>query len=133
MVRSAPYAVEPQNPAHVYHHTELVTHLVDQVARDQHHVVTALAQGREAHLHHVEAVVEVIPELPLLDRRLEVDVCRRDDANIHRLALCRADLGDRALLQNTQQLDLEVERHLADFIEEDRAAVCGLELPLTRR
>jgi hypothetical protein len=34
-----------------------------------------------------------------------------------------------ALLQDAQQLALQVERNLADFVEEDRAAVSELEPP----
>ena len=38
-----------------------------------------------------------------------------------------ADPGDLVLLQGAQQLDLQIERHLADLIKEQRAAVGRLE------
>jgi hypothetical protein len=46
-----------------------------------------------------------------------------------------ADALDLALLQHAQDLGLRRERHVADFVEEDRAAVAEFELaqPLHRR
>ena len=40
---------------------------------------------------------------------------------------------DLALLQDAQQLDLHVARDLADLVEEQRAAVRGLEAAVARR
>ena len=41
-----------------------------------------------------------------------------------------ADGQDLALLQDAQQLDLHGRRHVADLVEEERAAVGDLEQPL---
>src|SRR5437867_10020863 len=38
-----------------------------------------------------------------------------------------ADALDLSLLENPQQRDLRLRGQLADFIQEDRAAICGLE------
>ena len=46
-----------------------------------------------------------------------------DDAHVHRGGLQRADGGYLALGQNPQQPRLRTERHVADFIEEQRAAM----------
>ena len=44
-----------------------------------------------------------------------------------------ADAEDDALLERAQQLHLEVERQLADLVEEERALVGRLELAGPRR
>ncbi len=43
--------------------------------------------------------------------------------------LVRADGAHLAVLQDPQQLRLHLERHVADFVEEDRPAVCRDEVP----
>ena len=53
---------------------------------------------------------------------------RGDDAHVDRLHLAAADAGELALLQHAQQLGLGVERHVADLVEEERAAARLLEL-----
>ena len=76
----------------------------------------------------LQPVVEVLPEAR---RRAtscgEVAVGRGDDAHVDRAARVLADAADLALLQHAQQLDLHRRRHLADLVEEQRAAVRRLE------
>src|SRR5213592_2848383 len=46
---------------------------------------------RQGHTHHVEAIVQVLAQLALRDRPLEVAVRRRDHAHVDRVRLGRAD------------------------------------------
>ncbi len=101
--------------------------------RDDEHVVAALAQRRQEEVHDVEAVVEVLAEAPGADLLLEDAVGRRDDADVDLLGLAVADAEDDALLQRAQQLHLQVQRQLADLVEEERALVGDLELAGPRR
>ncbi|MNL22668.1 hypothetical protein D3C87_1440240 [compost metagenome] len=48
---------------------------------------------------------------------------RRNDAHVDALGLVAAHALEGALLQHAQQLDLHRQRHVADFIEEQGAAV----------
>ena len=43
------------------------------------------------------------------------------------MACVAADRADQVLLQHAQQLDLQAHRHVADLIEQQRAAFGGLE------
>ncbi len=86
-----------------------------------------LAERRHAHADDGEAVVEVVAEAALVDLALEVAVRRRDDAHVDALRCDVADAPDLALLERAQELRLELERELADLVEEDRAAVGRLE------
>ena len=65
--------------------------------------------------------------MPSRDGALDVDVGRRDDAHVDFDGAARADRPHLAFLQHAQQLDLQRRRHLADFVEEHRAGVRGLE------
>ena len=57
---------------------------------------------------------------------------RRDDAHVDRNRLRRADRPHLAFLQHAQELDLQRQRHVADLVEQKRAAVRGLEQALVR-
>src|SRR5262249_22206139 len=71
--------------------------------------------------------VKVTPELTRLDRNLQFYVGRCDESHVHRDRLARPDADDLLLLQYPQELHLQVQRHVADLIEEQRAAVGCLE------
>ncbi len=83
---------------------------------------------RQLDREHVEPVVEIGPEGALVDPLLQVDIGRGDDAKIDFGDLVRSDWLDFALLQHAQQLDLQLQRHFADLVEEQGAAVGGPEL-----
>src|ERR1700682_723647 len=53
-----------------------------------------------------------------------------DDTDIYRCAPCLADLFDFVFLNQTQQLNLELQRQLSDFIQKYRSAFGCLNLPL---
>ena len=75
----------------------------------------------------IEAVVEILAELLLRDRLLQVAVRRGDDADIRPDRGVAADAGEFTLLQHAQELALDGERHLPDLVEEEGAAVALLE------
>ena len=89
--------------------------------------------GGQTDVHDVEPVVEILAEAAALDLVLEDAVRRGDDADVDLLGLAVADAEDDALLERAQQLHLEVERQLADLVEEERALVGRLELAGPRR
>ena len=80
----------------------------------------------------LEPIVEVLPEMA--GRRVggEVAVGRRDDAHVDLDRRRPADALELLLLEHAQQLGLEVEPHLGDFVEQQRAAVRALERALRR-
>ena len=93
----------------------------------QRDVVAALAQRRQRDLRDVQAEEEIPPELPLLDHAREIAVRGGHDADVDLARALAADPPQLALLQDAQQLALHAGRHLADLVEEQRAAVGDLE------
>src|SRR5262249_24062993 len=91
-------------------------------------VVAALAQRRQVDGEDVQPVVQVWPELPLLRPRLEVAVGGGDQPHVGADRLVAADALERLLLQDAQQLGLQRQRHVADLVQEQRAAADLLEL-----
>src|SRR5258707_721627 len=91
---------------------------------------SSLAQRRQGHRHHVQSVVEILPEASGLHFRREIAVGGGHQANVHLERLGSADPFEFALLQDAQQFDLQGGRNLPDLVEEQRASVGELEATL---
>src|SRR5690606_37443938 len=70
-----------------------------------------------------DAIEEVLTEGAFADHLLQVLVSRTDYPYIHRDFSAAAYTFNNSLLQKTQQLRLEVERHIADLVEKQGAFV----------
>src|SRR5436190_8250765 len=103
---------------------------LEECGHEERDVLATLAQRRQLDPDHADPVEEVHPEVALLDLLPEVAVRRRDDAHIDLPRPRIADAHDLALLEDTQQARLELHRDVADLVEEERAAVGGLDEPL---
>src|SRR2546427_10433989 len=75
----------------------------------------------------VQAVVEVFAEALLLDEASEVAVRRGDQADVDLDRPGAADTLELLLLEDPEELRLELERDLADLVEEEGAAMGHLE------
>src|SRR5262249_8319771 len=62
-------------------------------------------------------------------RGLEIEVGRRDDPDVDRLALGRPEAPDGALLEYREELRLEALGQEPDLVQEERTPVRGLEEP----
>ena len=92
-------------------------------------VLRPLPQGRHRDGDHVEAEVQVLAEVALLDLDLQLLVRGGDDAHVHVDRLLGADALHLALLQHAQHLGLRAQAHVPDLVQEDGALVRQLELP----
>jgi hypothetical protein len=107
-------------------------HLVEQALGEHRDRLLPLAQRRDLEAQHFEPVEEVGAEPPGRHGVLEPDVGGRDHPEVH-LDLDRAaDAPELAALDRAQQLGLAAEVHLADLVQEERAAVRGLHHPRLR-
>ena len=86
-----------------------------------------LAQRRIENREHVEAVVEIAAELLVGDHLREVAVGRRDQPDVDADGPGAAQALELLLLQHAQELRLQLERDVADLVEEQRAAIGQLE------
>src|SRR5262249_49146602 len=87
------------------------------------------AQRGQAQRENREPMVEILPEIALADRLRQVDVARADDPDVDRLSMGAAEAPHRALLEHLEQLGLQRLGQETDLVEEDRAAMRGLEEP----
>ena len=87
----------------------------------------ALAQRRQHNRKHENAVVEILAKSSLPDLLFQIAMRRDDDAHVHGKRLVAADALDFAFFQHAQQFRLHRERHVANFVEEQRAVMGLLE------
>ena len=106
---------------------EFLRALLQEVLAEQRDVLGPFAQARQADADDVEAMEEVLAEQSLAHARLEVLVRRGDDAHVRFQGRVPADAVVVAVGEDAQQAGLQLGRHVADLVEEQRAALGLLE------
>ena len=107
--------------------------LRDELAHVRGNVVLAGSQRRDLDRDDVQPIVEVLAELPLADQRRQIAIGRGDHPHVHAECVLAADALERLLLERAQDLRLRLEAHIADLVQEERAAVGELELAAAPR
>src|SRR5215469_12155099 len=100
--------------------------LSEEVFQQQRNVLLALSEGRQGYGNDVEAVVEVLAELVLLDQPAQVGIGRRQDAHIHLNGFRSAQTHELPLLDYPKQFGLGLQADGPDLVEKNRALVCNL-------
>src|SRR5207247_1089364 len=110
---------------------ELQVEFTYEMIRKQRDVLTMLPKRRQRDMDDVQAIEEITAESPGLDFLRKIPVGARDDADVDPDRLGATDRPHLFLLNHAQELHLQVQRHLADFIEKDRAVLGRDEQPAT--
>ena len=87
------------------------------------HVFRSLTQWRCVERQHVQAVIQVFPKAACFNLSLQVSVRGRNHPHMDLHRPQAAHRVNGSLLQNTQQLDLHVQRQVADLVQENCSAV----------
>ena len=95
-------------------------------------VALAFAKGRKRNFNRVEAVVQVLAKLALVDFFEHVDVCGADHAHIHFLGLGRPNLDEFTGFEHPKQAHLSAEGQLANLVEKNGSAVGLFKVALAR-
>src|SRR5579862_2165499 len=90
---------------------------------DQLRAIGALSHRRHVHGDAVETIVKILAETPLRDHVEWMTLGGADDAHVDAQHLVAAERHHLAVLDHVEQPRLEREGHVADLIEEERAAV----------
>ena len=77
----------------------------------------------------VQPIVEIVTKLAIGDHLFQIAVGGGDQANVGLDQLIAAQTFKLLLLQNAQQLRLKFQRHVANFVEEQRTFVRQFETP----
>src|ERR1039457_2127946 len=99
--------------------------MIDQ----QRDVFFALPERRHVDWENIQTVIEVFTEPAVLDLFLQIPVGGRDDPYIGFYGTWAAQSFKLAVLNDPQQLGLQFQRQISDFIEEYGASVGQLKTP----
>src|SRR5258708_29401033 len=101
--------------------------LVQEIPGQDGNVLFAVTQRRHEEGNYVQPVKEILAEGTARDFLFEILGRGWQDANIDTQRLAGADRLEALLFQHAQNLRLRAQTHVADFVEEERAAVGFLE------
>ena len=89
-------------------------------------VLPPLPQGIHRQGQHVDAVIQILPKQLVLHHLLQIPIGGIDEADIHMLQPRGANGAVGVALQHVQELGLHGQRHLADLVQKQGAALgCG--------
>ena len=94
-----------------------------RLRHQRHDVAWTVFQRLDAQAEGADAEIQVFAEFALLDGELQIFVGRCDHTNVEVDGGFAAQAVEFFLLQDAQQLGLQVHGHLANFVQEDGAAV----------
>src|SRR5262245_14386691 len=101
--------------------------MANECPRQTRNVVNALAQGRDPDREYVQAIVQVLTEAVVSHRLNQVSMRRGHNAHVDSSRALATKALDDAFLEDPQQLDLDLQRHVADLVEKYRRPVGRLE------
>ena len=96
-------------------------------------ILLSLAQGRDPDPGYAQPVEQVPTERTIGYTFIERDIGCSNDTRVGLLCALRAERGELLVLQDPQQFGLHRRRHLADLVQEQRAAVGVDDAPLLGR
>ena len=94
----------------------------------RNNVFLALPQRRQGDVHRVDAIVQILAETSFAHQLFQVHIGGADEPDIHRDGVGATHPHNTSVLNDPQQLRLQVQRNIANFIEEERSAVGLLKL-----
>src|SRR4029079_14471711 len=97
--------------------------------RELRQILNPVAKRRKLDGDDVDPIEEIFAEAAFLDRFLEVYVGGGDQPEIGLDGLGAADALAFPLLDGAQELGLQLQRQVANFVEKERAARRQLEFP----
>lgn len=97
--------------------------LFDETLGEEDDVLAAFAQGRQRDPDFVQPLLEILAEVLFRHRCFQVDICAGDDSRLDLYFVFSSQPTKRLLLDGLEQLGLEGQTHVSDFVEEQRAPV----------
>ena len=97
--------------------------VVQKVASEERDVFGAATKWRQVNGKDIETVIEVLAKIAFRNRLLQIDVGGGDDPDIDVDLVMPSDPAETHFLEDTQQIDLDVQRRLSQFIEKECSAI----------
>ena len=104
--------------------------LGDHTLGQRQNILAPLAQRRNRDPPHIQPIIQILAEPAPLHFARQIQIGRANQPQIHRNLAQAADPEKLPLLQHPQQLPLHLQRHVANLIQKQRAAVAQVHLAL---
>jgi hypothetical protein len=91
------------------------------------YVFWSVAEWWHGNRKYVKPIVEIAAELPAPDHLRQIAMCGCYQPHVNLMRVAAAEAFKLSFLENPQQLGLQRERKIADFIKEERPSVSRLE------
>ncbi len=102
--------------------------LLQEMPCQQWNILRALAQRRHRKRDHVQAIEEVLAEVPLGNFIFEIVIGSSNHARVDRDCVIASDRGEAPFVERAQDLRLRLQAHVPDFIEKQRSIMSLFEL-----
>ena len=101
---------------------ELCGKAAEKMPGQQGNVISPIAKRRHMQVDHIQAVIEIIPELPGCKSCFEILIggCDQPDIDLNGFGLAQG--LDVLVFQNLKELGLDRKRYVTDFIQADGSA-----------
>src|SRR5262245_35027175 len=100
---------------------------LDEMPDQRRDVVRSLTQRWQTNGKYIQPVEQILAEGARLNHGAQVAIGCGDEPDVDAVRRGRTDTLYLPLLDRAQQLGLHVQRQFADFVKEQRAAMCDLE------
>ena len=101
----------------------------DKMQRQRRHILAPLAQGRDLHRHHGQAVIQILAEPPAGDFGLQVAVGRGQHPHINLDPRRPAQPFKGLVLQRSDNLALSLQRHVGHLVQQQRPGMRPFQHP----
>ncbi len=115
-----------------YRLAERLAKPVHEVLHEDRDILLMLAKRRQVNGIDIQPVEKILAEFASLRHGVQVAIGRGQNANVDRNRARASDPVNFLLLERSQQLHLQMDIELGNFIQEDRPPVCKLELAQLR-
>ena len=105
----------------------------DQFIEKERNILATLAQRGHFNRKHIQPIVQILTKRTFVDHFFQIAVSRSQNAHIGLYRARTAHPFEALLLQHAQQFDLHGQRHITDFVEEQRTTLSELKAPDTSR
>jgi hypothetical protein len=98
--------------------------------REEENIISTFSQSRKPNGKDVQAIKQVLTEASVGNFVLQAAVGRGDDTHVHLLCSRPSQRFELTFLQHAKQLGLQIERELANLVQEQGAPVRLRETPV---
>ena len=95
----------------------------DKTLHEQRNVFAAFAHRRQVDRNNIQPVIKIFTEGAVLYHLLEIGAGGGNDSDVDLYGAVSAHALKLAFLQDAQQFHLKSDRHVPDFIQENRSGI----------